>query len=45
MDLRGYDTSDILTGLDESQATDSRTDTSGDITVDSIQDHVYVPHF
>ncbi|XP_025086835.1 lethal(2) giant larvae protein homolog 1-like isoform X2 [Pomacea canaliculata] len=40
VDLRGYDTSDILTGLDESQATDSRTDTSGDITVDSIQDHV-----
>ncbi|KAK7501290.1 hypothetical protein BaRGS_00007415 [Batillaria attramentaria] len=35
-----YDTSDITSGLNDSQANDSRIDNSADITVDSIREHV-----
>lgn len=35
-----YDTSDITSGLNDSQANDSRLDNTADITVDSIREHV-----
>ena len=35
-----YDTSDITTGLDDSQVNESRVDTSADITIDSVREHV-----
>ncbi|KAK7111660.1 lethal(2) giant larvae protein homolog 1-like isoform X2 [Littorina saxatilis] len=40
-EVTAYDTSDITTGLNDSQANDSRVDTSAaDITIDSVRDHV-----